>query len=311
LTLSSAYSTPIKVHYQTANSSADAGSDYAAASGDVTFAAGQTMQTLTVSVLGDRLPESTETFFVNLTSNDAFMADDQGVGSILDDEPRISIKDVNVTEGNTGSTSAIFTLNLSAAYDAPVTVHYNTSDGSAIAGSDYTAASGDVTFAAGQTMQTLTVAVLGDRVFEPTESFYVNLSAATNASIGDSQGIGSILDDEPRISINNVSQKEGNGNGTTSFVFTVTLLAPYDQPVTVNYATVNGTATAGNDYVAKSGTITFAPGETSKTITIVVNRDKNLESNETFFVDLSGASNNALISKSRGIGTILDDDNHP
>jgi hypothetical protein len=108
-----------------------------------------------------------------------------------------------------------------------------------------------------------------------------------------------------------VSKSEGNGNGnnkTTTFTFTVSLSNAYDQAVTVNYATANGTATAGSDYQAKSGSVTFAPGETIKTITIVVNGDKAKESNETFFVDLFGPSSNAFINTSRGTGTILDDD---
>jgi len=308
LTLSAPYGAPITVHYETANGSAAAGSDYTATSADVTFAAGQTAQTISVGVLGDRLPEATEAFVVNLTTSDAFIGDGQGVGTILDGEPRISINDVTVTEGNTGSSSATFTLTLLAAYDAPVTVHYETANGSAAAGSDYTAASGDVTFAAGQTTQTITVAVLGDRLPEPTEAFVVNLSGATNATIADGQAVGSIVDNEPRISINNVSKKEGNGKGTTLYVFTVSLSVAYDQPVTVSYATANGTAAAGSDYVAQSGTLTFAPGETTKTITIAVYRDRNAEANETFYVDLFGNSSNSLFTKSRGVGTILNDD---
>jgi Calx-beta domain/FG-GAP-like repeat len=307
LTLSAAYGAPITVHFETANGSAAAGSDYTAASGDVTFAAGQTAQTITVGVLGDRLPEATEAFVVNLTTSDAFIGDSQGVVTILDDEPRISINDVTVTEGNTGSASATFILTLSAAYDTPVTLHYETANGSAAAGSDYTAASGNVTVTAGQTTQTITVAVLGDRLPEPTEDFVVNLTT-TDAFLGDGQGVGAILDNEPRISINNVSKKEGNGKGTTLFVFTVSLSVAYDQPVTVGYATANGNAVAGSDYVAQSGTLTFAPGETTKTITIAVYRDRNKEANETFYLDLFGNSSNSLFTKSRGIGTILNDD---
>ena len=89
-------------------------------------------------------------------------------------------------------------MSLSAAYGQPVTVHYATADGTATAGSDYTAASGDVTFAPGETSKTITVAVLGDRLAEPTETFVVNLSGPTNAIIADGQGVGTILDDEPR-----------------------------------------------------------------------------------------------------------------
>ncbi|HEX5472945.1 MAG TPA: Calx-beta domain-containing protein, partial [Lacipirellulaceae bacterium] len=155
-----------------------------------------------------------------------------------------------------------------------------------------------------------TVAVLGDRVPEPTETFAVNLSAPVNATIADGQGLGTILDDEPRISINDVSKQEGRGNKTTTlFTFTVTLSAAYDQPVTMSYQTVNGTATTpDNDYIAKTGTLTFNPGETTKTITIEVKADSKKESNETFYLDLINNGSNSLLTKFRGIGTILNDD---
>ncbi len=117
------------------------------------------------------------------------------------------------------------------------------------------------------------------------------------------------MDDEPRISISDVSKKEGNGNKTTLFTFTVTLSAAYDQAVTMSYRTVDGTATASDsDYVAKTGTLTFAPGETTKTITIIVNGDNKREADETFYLDLFGNSSNSLFTKNRGIGTILNDD---
>lgn len=221
--------------------------------------------------------------------------------------PSVTINNVTVTEGNTGSVNATFTLTLSSAYSTPITVHYETASGSAAAGSDYVAASGNVTFAAGQTSKTLSIAVLGDRIDEPNETFLVNLTTA-EAFIGDGQGVGTILDNEPRVSIDNVSMREGNGKATTVFTFTVRLTAAYDQPVTMSYSTANGSATAGSDYVAKSGTITFAAGETAKTITITVSRDKDAESNETFFVDLFGLSSNAVFTKNRGVGTILNDD---
>jgi len=139
---------------------------------------------------GDRLGEPNETFSVNLSApTNATIADGQGIGTILDDEPRISINDVMVTEGNTGAVNATFTVSLPVACDVAVTVHYQTANGSATAGSDYAAASGDVIIAAGQTTKTFTVAVLGDRSAEPTENFVVNLSAATNGLIVDSQGV--------------------------------------------------------------------------------------------------------------------------
>jgi hypothetical protein len=310
VSLSAAYSQPITVHFVTGDATATAGSDYTAASGNVTFAPGQTSRPIAIAVIGDRLPEANETFFVSLSNPvNATINVGQAIGTLVDDEPRVAVKDVTVSEGNTGTVNSTFTVNLSVAYDLPVTVHYAVANGSAAAGSDYAASSGDVIIAAGQTSQPITVAIIGDRVPESTETFFVNLSNATNATIVDDQGTGTIVDDEPRVSISDVTGTEGNGKKTTLFVFTVTLSAAYDQPVTVSYRTANGAATtSNNDYVAKTGTLTFAPGETTKTITIEVKGDNRREANETFYVDLFGLSINALFAKSRGIGTIVNDD---
>jgi hypothetical protein len=113
----------------------------------------------------------------------------------------------------------------------------------------------------------------------------------------------------PSISITDVTLAEGRKGQKTLFTFTVTLSAPYDQPVTISYRTVNGTATTGNnDYVARSGTITFAPGETTKTITIEVKGDNKWEADEVFYLDLYDESGTLLFEKSRGVGTIVNDD---
>ena len=223
--------------------------------------------------------------------------------------PLISVSNATVTEGNTGTANATFVVSLSTNSNIDVTVHYTTANSSAAAGSDYTAVSGDVTIPAGQISRTFTVAVIGDRIPELPETFTVLLSAPTNAMLGDNQGTGMILDNEPRISISDFTKAEGKNGKSTSFTFTVTLSSAYDQAVTMSFRTVNGTATTGdNDYIAKTGTLTFAPGQTSKTITIDVKGDSKKESNETFYLDLFGLSNNALFTKNRGIGTILNDD---
>jgi hypothetical protein len=310
VSLSAPSSQAVSVNYATADGSATAGSDYQAVSGTLTIPAGQTTGTITVLVNGDRLGEPNETFFVNLSSpTNATISDGQGMGTILDDEPRISIGDKTVMEGNTGSTSATFTVILSAAYDVPVTVQYATANGTAAAGSDYQAASGTLTFAPGETTKTVTVQVLGDRLPESNETFFVNLSGPTNAAIADGQGVGTIVDDEPRISISDVTKAEGRKNHTTLFTFTVRLSAAYDQAVTMSFRTVDGTATTSDgDYVAKTGTLTFAPGETTKTITIEVKGDSKKEADETFYLDLFGNSSNSLFNWTRGIGTILNDD---
>ena len=119
--------------------------------------------------------------------------------------------------------------------------------------------------------------------------------------------MGTILDDEPRLlTINDVTMREGFF-GTRTFVFTVNLSAASSAPVTVDYDTANSTAAAGSDYYAQSGTLTFAPGQTTRTIGIAVKGDWKREADETFFVNLSNESG-AQIQDGQGVGTILNDD---
>jgi hypothetical protein len=175
---------------------------------------------------------------------------------------------------------------------------------------DIVAAAGTLRFAPGETSKTITVEVVGDLLDEPLEAFNVILdSASPNATIVAGAGYCYIEDNDPpppTLVIDDVTKNEGN-SGTTSFTFTVSLTAPSSAPVTVRYATANGTAKSGKDYVAKSGTLTFAAGETTKTITISVKGDKSKEAHETFFLNLSSASG-ALIDDSQGVGTISNDD---
>jgi probable HAF family extracellular repeat protein len=221
--------------------------------------------------------------------------------------PVVSIDDASVSEGHSGTRTITFTVSLSAASSEPVTVNFATANGTAIAGSDYQAGSGVMTFAPGQSTATITLLVNGDRVGEPNETFVINLSGATGgAVITDGQGIGTIIDDEPRLSINDVTMLEGQ-SGTRLFVFSVSLSSSSSAPVTVNFTTANGTAKASEDYNATSGALTFAPGETTKTITVVVKGDRKREADETFFLNLTGAVG-AVIQDGQGKGTIRNDD---
>lgn len=164
-------------------------------------------------------------------------------------------------------------------------------------------------FAAGETTKTVTVLVNGDTTVENDEAFFVNLSNAVGGSVIDGQGKGTINNDDvppASLSINDISFAERN-SGSRSRSFTVTLSTALSTSVTVSYATANGTATAGSDYAAKSGTITFAAGVTSRTISITVFGDRIVEGDETFFVNLSNAVG-ATISDSQGKATILNDD---
>ncbi|RLE36850.1 hypothetical protein DRJ23_06755, partial [Candidatus Acetothermia bacterium] len=202
---------------------------------------------------------------------------------------------------------AVFTISLTNPSASDVTVNYATADGTALQPGDYTAASGTATIPAGNLTTTVSVPIVDDAVSEPTEEFYVNLSGATNATIGDSQGVGTILDDDgtPSIAIDDVTVTEGD-----SATFTLTLSNPSATPITVDYATSDGTAVAGADYTAGSGTVTFPAGSTSQTVTVDTIEDLIDEPNETFNVDLSNPSG-ATIADLQGVGTILDDDGAP
>jgi probable HAF family extracellular repeat protein len=221
--------------------------------------------------------------------------------------PVINIGDASVTEGHTGTRAASLTVTMSPAATQPVTVSYSTGNGSATAGTDYQSASGTVTFDAGQTSKTISIPVNGDRAGEVNETLMVNLSlVGGGAVIADGQGTATIVDDEPRVTINDLTRNEGN-SGTTQFVFTVSLSPAPDAAVSLNYATANGSAKAGEDYDAKSGSLSFNAGQTSKTISITVRGDRKYEGTEVFYVNLSGASG-AFISETQGVGVVRDDD---
>ena len=267
-----------------------------------------------MNVNGDVVFEPNETFSVTLSSpTNATIATPTGTTTILNDDsqPSISINSPSQPEGNAGTSLMPFTVSLSAASTQTITVNYATADGTATAPSDYVATSGMLTFTPGQTTQTINVTINGDTTNEPNETFNVNLSSPTNATISNRMGTGTIQNDDavPTVSIGNVSQNEGN-SGTTPFVFTVTLSQASGQVVTVNYATANGTATSPSDYVAASGTVTFNPGTTTQTVTINVVGDTTNEPNETFTVNLSSPTN-TTISGGTGTGTILNDDAAP
>ena len=230
--------------------------------------------------------------------------------------PTLGIDDASVSEGNAGTTTATFTVTLSAAAAGAVTVNYATADGTATAGTDYAAASGTLTFAAGQVTKTVAITVNGDTAVEPNETFVVNLSVAGGATIADAQGQGTITNDDvapppplPTLSIDDVTVTEGNA-GTAAATFTVTLSAAAASAVTVNYASADGTAAAGSDYAAATGTLTFAPGDTARTLTVNVTGDTSVEPNETFTVGLS-APGGATLAKASGTGTVTNDDVAP
>ncbi len=221
-------------------------------------------------------------------------------------------------EGNAGTTDYVFTVSLSAASGQTVTVAYATTDDTATtSNSDYMAASGTLTFAPSETEQLITVLVNGDTRHELDEAFTLALSSPTNATLGLASAAGTIQNDDPLPSLSlsptTVSHPEGN-ELTTAYLFTVSLSAASGLTTTVVYSTANGTATlADGDYGLASGTLTFAPGQTAKVMTVLVNGDTRNESDESFVVNLS-SPNGATLGTSQANGTIINDDSdhvHP
>ena len=327
VSLSAATTSVVTVDYEDAGTgTATSGTDYTAlSSGTLTIAAGDTSGTITVSVTGDTTYESHETVVVTLsnpTNATLSTTASSGTGTIRDDErSMLSVNSPTVNEGDSGSTNMTFTVSLSEAVTQRVRVVFGITGGTATAGVDYTANLGSnnrirLTFNAGQTSRTVTVAVQGDRTPEPDETVVVRLSGLSfgaGVDIGTGTGIGTIRNDDAlSVSIDSPSVNEGD-SGSTNMTFTVSLSATSTSQVTVDYEDAGtGTATSGTDYTAlSSGTLTFAPGDASKTVTVAVQGDRAAEPDETVVVQLSGASSGVDIGTGTGTGTILDNDRGP
>ena len=296
---------------------AGAGVDYESASGTLTFAPGEVSRTIAVSVIDDSLDEPDETFTLVLADpRGATVGRGSALGTIRDDDEMtsrvLSIADAEAVEG-AGEVSFVVTLDGPSA--AEVTVGYATADpaGSvdpvAGAGIDYESASGMLTFAPGEVSQTIRVQVLDDELDELDETFALVLSDLQGATLGRGSALGTIRDDDepPALSIAGDTGPEDVGE----LVFSVTLMARAPTEVTVNYATMDDTAIAGDDYGPVEGTLTFAPGETARTIRVAVVDDAVDEADEEIFaVTLSGPSG-ATLAHALATGVIRDDDEPP
>jgi hypothetical protein len=221
--------------------------------------------------------------------------------------PVFSISDASATEG----TAIVFTVTKTGSASGSLTVNYATANGTAIAGSDYSATSGTLTFTSAQTSKTVSIPTIDDSAVESAETLSLNLSnAAAGSSIGDGQGIGTINDNDtavaPSFAVSDATITEGG-----SLVFTITKTGSTSSSFSVNYATANSSAIAGSDYTATSGTLTFTAAQTSKTVSVLTTDDTTVESAETMFVNLSGATGGSTISDSQGVGTINDNDTPP
>lgn len=300
---------PVTVNYTTSDGTATAPGDYQATSGTLTFAPGQTLQTLDVPIIGDMLDELNETFTLTLSqvSNNAILGRNEATATIQDDEfPDLVLSDAAINEGDSGTSDLVFTANLSAPTVKTVSFNYNTADDTATTPSDYAAKNGRLEFAPGETSLSFTVTVQSDLVEETNETFQIELSQIVNAIAQQRAATGTIIDnDKYLLSIADASVQDDNRNATLTFPVTLSKASPTE--VTVAYSTVNNTAKAGADYTAKNGQLVFAPGETEKNLVVSVLGDKMPESTKTFFLDLSDAVG-AGLSVARATGTIKDTD---
>ena len=290
------------------------GADFENVSGTVTFAPGETTKTINIPIKGDLIDEFDQPFFVALTTpNNAAISDGKGLGTILDNDApaTISVNDITVTEGTQVQSTATFTLSLDGPSEKLISVQFAHQADTATADVDYhSVALGVVELEPGTVSKTISNNIIQDNTFEPDETFFINLSNATNATIADAQGQATIVNDDPKPAIAiavSSSRIEGAQGTSANASFEVKLSNPSFQTITVSFATADGTATAGNDYAATSGMVTFNPGETSKSIDIEVKGDNTDEINETFLVNLSNPTN-ATMATAQGVGTILDDD---
>jgi hypothetical protein len=238
--------------------------------------------------------------------------DGSDIGAVeMPQPPELSVADVRLSEGTGTAAEAVFTVRLSGPYDLPSTVLYATANDTATDPEDYEARSGTLTLEAGQTTAEIRVPVVADALDEPTESLFLNLSGARNATVVTADALATITDDDaaPTLSIADATVVEGDA-GTTNAQLVVGLSAASGRTVSVDYATEDGTANAPSDYAEASGTLYFSPGTTSKTINVPVNGDATEETDEAFEVVLS-LVRNASPTDERGRVGVTDDDDAP
>lgn len=299
-------------------------SDYSLSAVTLTIPDGQTTATATISAVDDAVVELSETASIGVTSLTNGLAPGSAATQDLlivnDDTAILNIDDVSQDEGNSGTTIYTFTVTLDRAVDSSVSVSYQTANETATtSNADYAAGSGQLTFAGltGET-QTITIDVAGDLTVEADETFVVNLlsigASGRDVVLGDATGTATIVnDDVARISIGDVTIAEDDSANPIA-LFPVTVDADIAVPITIDFATVGGTANAGTDFVAASGTLTFAGGTggpQTLTIPVTVLSDSIVELDEQFTVQLSNlqaASQDVLVDDAEAAGVITNDD---
>ena len=310
----------LTVNYATGGGTATAGADYTPASGTFTFADGETSKTFLVPVANDGVTEPEETVNLSLSGApglESFGAKMHATLHIFDANTplvigmdNLDIRDIPLAEGDAGTNNRAVTLRLSAATGRTVTVDFSTlgdtTPGVATPNADFVPVAGTVTFNPGEETRDLNIPVIGDTVDEFNEIFFLDLKNPSGATLSFQEATLSITDDDapPQVSVNDVTVIEGAG---AKAVFSVRLSQPTGKGATVGFATADGTAAAGSDYTATSGTVSFDPGQTLKTVEVPISADAATEPAETFFLNVTPTNlTRATLADGQGQATIDD-----
>ncbi|AFD07410.1 Calx-beta domain-containing protein [Solitalea canadensis] len=310
----------IKLNWWTQNSSnrditATSPTDYTTVHQFLVFAPGETEKKIPVTIKGDKTYESNQEFDLVLSAYVGSHTFCKRVGkcTIINDDvpPQMEIRDTSILEGNEGKKRIYFLVKLKGhCSEYPIKFHYEITSGTAKAGSDFVAISGNTSIAPIKTYQWVSLDIKGDITKESNEDFYVTISNAENASIVRNKAKGTIKDDDNvdtdlRLNISDavVTTPEQD----TAITFKVELFSAASLPVTVDYTTIDSTATGGMDYEITSGTLTFAPGEKVKYINVPIIDDSTYEFLEAFKVKLSNPVN-AVLANSTALVRISNND---
>ena len=290
---------------------ADLNKDYTVSSQTVTIPAGELSADLTITSVQDDIDEYDENIVTTISSVlNAKMETVKSVEfSIIDDDdaPDITINDISVKSTDS---EGVFVVSLSKATEKTISVDYATADITATANVDYVPASDKLTFAPEEIEKNITISILKDDTNDSDQTFAVNLTNATeDAVISDAEGICTITAEvkPPEITINNVIVSEGDAGDYSYAKFEITLSNAKDFPVDVDYATEDGTALAGTDYRASSGTLSFISNGTAF-LNIMVYGDADIEDNENFFLNITGVPAGVIVVNAQGECIIADND---
>ena len=298
----------VTVDYATSDGSATSGEDYNAAEGSLSFMPGDVERTISVMLTEDTKYEGDETFALTLDNpENAGLASAAATGTIADNDamPELTVSDTRASED---AGVLVFSVKLSAPSALPITVDYATSNGTATAAEDYTATDGSLKFTPGDIEGTISVLLQEDTLHEGDETFALTLSNPENAGLASAAATGTIADNDamPELTVDDARVAEDAG----VMVFTVSLNAPSALQVTVDYATSDGSATAGEDYNAAEGSLSFMPGDIERTISVMLTEDTMYEGDETFALTLENPEN-AGLANAAATGTIVDNDAMP